>query len=84
MAKIREDSHYSQRSPLLKPIPLNLVTTLFETYGQNANFVVCEVVNSVYEDYEQMVKQFINLDYRSNLEQINASVLSPKYIHRTQ
>ena len=47
-------------------------------------FVVTEVVNPVYEDYEQMVKQLINLDYQSNLEQIYASVLSPKYINKTQ
>ena len=31
--------------------------TLFETYSQTANFVVTEVVNPDYEDYERMVKQ---------------------------
>ena len=54
LVKFQDNSHYSP--PRRKLNSFALLNSLFEMYGQNANFVVTEVVNPVYEDYERMVK----------------------------
>ena len=86
LAKIREDSHYSP--PRRKLNSFEFSHDAFRNVRLKcklcSNSNVTEVVNPVYEDYERMLKQLIHLDYRSNLEQTYASVLSLKYINRTQ